>query len=37
MAHGWGSPEAVPLKLSSYSNEQLSNINFLLGGVGDGT
>ena len=35
-AHGWDSHEAVPLKPSSYSDEQLSNINFLFGGVGDG-
>jgi hypothetical protein len=37
MAHGWGSFEAVPLKISTYSDKQLSNISFLLGGVGDGT
>lgn len=37
IAHGWGSHETVPLKISAYSNEQLSNINFLTGGVGDGT
>lgn len=36
MAHGWGSFEPVPLKLPSYSDEQLSNVNFLLAGVGDG-
>jgi len=36
MAHGWGSFEAVPLKLPSYSDEQLSNISFLLAGIGDG-
>jgi hypothetical protein len=29
MAHGWGSHEDVPLSVSSYSDEQLSNINFL--------
>ena len=36
LAHGWGSYETVPLKLPSYSDEQLSNINFLLAGIGDG-
>ena len=36
MAHGWGSPETIPLKLSSYSGKQLSNIDFLIAGVGDG-
>ena len=37
MAHGWGSYENLPLKISTYSDKQLSNINFLLGGGGDGT
>ena len=37
MAHGWGTHEDVPLAIKSYSDEQLSNINILIGGVGDGT
>ena len=36
IAHGWGTFEDVPLNISSYSDEQLSNIDFLIGGVGDG-
>jgi len=36
LTHGWGSYEPIPLKLASYSNEQLSNINFFLAGIGDG-
>ena len=37
IAHGWSTFEDVPLNISSYSDEQLSNINILIGGVGDGT
>ncbi|KAF9653241.1 hypothetical protein BDM02DRAFT_3125707 [Thelephora ganbajun] len=36
LAHGWGSHETIPLRASSCSDQQLSNINFLFGGVGDG-
>ena len=33
---GWGSDKPYPVKLEQLSTEQLGQISFLFGGVGDG-